>query len=146
MGVWVFVRLEPYRQTSLKISKNHKLAPKFYSPYQVRKRVGQVAYALDIPNKGKIHDVFHVSCLKKKLGSTNHIQTELPMLDDEVKLVQELECILEIKTRTIHSRSVNVYLIKRINLPDDEATWENEFFFMPPVLTNTSWRNYSREG
>ena len=75
--------------------------------------------------KGKIHGVFHVSCLKKKLGSTTHIQIELPMLDDEGKLVLELECILEIKTRTIHSRSVNVYLIKRINLPDDEATWEN---------------------
>ena len=48
---WMFVRLQLYKQTSLKKSKNHKLAPKFYGPYQVQKRVGQVAYALDIPNK-----------------------------------------------------------------------------------------------
>ena len=53
VGDWVFVHLQPYKQNSLKNSKNHKLAPKFYGPYQVRKRVGQVAYALDIPNKGK---------------------------------------------------------------------------------------------
>ena len=48
VGDYVFVRLQPYKQTSLKNSKNHKLAPRFYGPYQVRKRVGQVAYALDI--------------------------------------------------------------------------------------------------
>ena len=89
VGDWVFVRLQPYKQTSLKNSKNHKLAPKFYGPYQVRKRVGQVAYALDIPNKGKIHDHGHVPCLKEKLGSTTHIQTEFPMLDDEGKIVLE---------------------------------------------------------
>ena len=87
-----------------------------------------MAYALDIPNKGKIHDVFHVSFLKNKFGSATHIQTTFPMLDDEGKLVLEPECILEIKTRTICSRSVNEYLIKWRNLPDDEATWENEYF------------------
>ena len=88
-----------------------------------------MAYALDIPNKGKIHDVFHVSCLKKKLGSTTHIQTEFPMLDDEGKLVLEPECILEIKIKTLHSRSINEYLIKYWrNLPYDEATLENEDF------------------
>ena len=112
MGDWVFVRLQPYKQTSQKNSKNHKLAPKFYGPFQVRKRVGQVAYALDIPNKGKMHDVFHVSCLKNKLGSSTHIQTELPILDDEGKLVLEPECMLEIKTKTLHSRSFKEYLIK----------------------------------
>ena len=50
----MFAYLQLYKKTSLKNSKNHKLAPNFYGPYQVRKRVGQVAYALDI----KIHDVF----------------------------------------------------------------------------------------
>ena len=126
MGDWVFVHLRLNKQTSLQYSKNHKLAPKFYDPYQVQKRMGRVAYALDIPNKGKIHDVFHVSCLKNNLGSTTHIQIELPMLDDEGKLVLELKCILEIKTRTLRSISVNEYLIKWRNLPYDEATWQNE--------------------
>ena len=83
----MFVPLQLYKQTSLKDSKNHKLAPNFYGSYQLRKLVGQVAYALDIPNRGKIHDIFHMPCLKKKLGSPTHIQTKLTMLDDEGKLV-----------------------------------------------------------
>ena len=89
-----------------------------------------MVYALDIPNKGKIHDVFHVSCLKNKLGSYTHIQTKFPMLDDEGKLVMEPECILEIKTRTLRFKLVNEYLIKWRNLPNDEATWENEYFHL----------------
>jgi hypothetical protein len=83
---WVFVRLQPYKYNSLKTYKKQKLAPNFYGPYQIRRRIGQFSYALDIPNKGKLHDVFHVSCLKKKLGPTIHIQTDLPLLD-EGKLV-----------------------------------------------------------
>jgi hypothetical protein len=68
VGDWVFIPLQPYKQNNLKNLKNHKLSPKFYGPYRIRKRVGQVAYSLDISNKGRLHDVFHVSCLKKKLA------------------------------------------------------------------------------
>ena len=128
VGDWVFVRLQPYIQTSLKKSKKHKLVLKFYGPYQVWKRVGQVTYALDIPNIGKLYKVFHVSRLKKNLGPTTHIQTKLPLLDDKWILVLEPKCILKVKTRTLHSKSINEYLVKWKNLPEDEATWENEDF------------------
>ena len=43
-GDQVFLRLQPYNQTSLKAEHCHKLAPKFYGPYIVLKHVGQVAY------------------------------------------------------------------------------------------------------
>ena len=105
-----------------------KLQPRFYGPYEERKRDKKVAYGTEIPNKGKIHDVFHVSCLKNKLGPTTHIQIELSMLDDEGKLVLEPECILEITTRTLCSKFINEYLVKWKKLLDEEATWESEDF------------------
>jgi hypothetical protein len=86
--------------------------PKFDCPYQIQKRVGQVAYALDIQNKGKLHDVCHVSCLKKKLGPIMPIHKELPFLGEEGKLILELEGILKVITKFLHSIDVNKYLVK----------------------------------
>jgi hypothetical protein len=107
VGDSVFVKLQLYKQNSLKNYKNLKHVPKFYGPYQVRRRVGQVAYVLDIPNKGNLHDVFHVSCLKKKLGLATPLQTQLPLLDEEGRLTLKPERILEVGTKVLHSRSFN---------------------------------------
>jgi hypothetical protein len=60
-GDQVFLRLQPYKKTSLKADHCQKLAPKFYVPYKVLKCVGQVAYQLDFPSHSKLHLVFHVS-------------------------------------------------------------------------------------
>jgi hypothetical protein len=43
-GDQVFLLLQPYKKTSLKADHCQKLAPKFYGPYVVLKRVGHVAY------------------------------------------------------------------------------------------------------
>ena len=41
---WVFVRLQPYKQLSLKQQGNNKLAPKFYGPYQITRNISSVAH------------------------------------------------------------------------------------------------------
>jgi uncharacterized protein YkwD len=43
-GDQAFLRLQPYKQTSLKAENCQKLVPKFYGPYTVLKHVGQVTY------------------------------------------------------------------------------------------------------
>jgi hypothetical protein len=50
-GDQVFLRLQPYKQTSLKDEHCQKLAPKFYGPYTVLKHVGQVTYQLSLPSQ-----------------------------------------------------------------------------------------------
>ena len=68
VGDLVYLRLQPYRQSSLKQKGAEKLKPRFYGPYRVIRRIGQVAYELELPQGSKIHKIFHVSCLKKALG------------------------------------------------------------------------------
>ena len=68
VGDLVYLRLQPYRQSTLKQKGAEKLKPRFYGPYRVIGIVGQVAYELELPQGSKIHNIFHVSCLKKALG------------------------------------------------------------------------------
>ena len=68
VGDLVYLRLQPYRQFSLKKKGAVKLQPRFYGPYKISRKVGEVAYELDLPTNNKIHNVFHVSCLKKEVG------------------------------------------------------------------------------
>jgi hypothetical protein len=79
----VFLRLQPYKKTSLKAENCQNLAPKFYGPYTILKRVGQVAYQLSFPIHSKLHPIFHVSCLKKVIGAKFQIQTNFPELAKE---------------------------------------------------------------
>jgi len=128
VGEWVFVRLQPYKQLSLKQQGKNKLAPKFYGPYQISRKISQVAYGLDLPNHSRIHNVFHVSCLKKVLGNQQKAQTVLPTLDEEGRIVLEPEAIIATRERRLRSRIIKEYLIKWKNLPEEDAAWESEEF------------------
>jgi hypothetical protein len=60
-GNQVFLQLQPYKKTSLKVEHCQKLAPKCYGPYKVLKCIGHVSYQLDFHIHSKLHHVFHVS-------------------------------------------------------------------------------------
>ena len=68
VGDLVFVRFQTYKQSTLKRSGVEKLKPRLYGSYKVIRKVGEVAYELELPPTKKIHNIFHVSCLKKVLG------------------------------------------------------------------------------
>ena len=69
VGNLVYLRLHPYRHSSLKQKGAENLKPRFYRPYRVIHRIGQVAYELELPQGSKNHNIFHVSCLKRHWGS-----------------------------------------------------------------------------
>ena len=82
-GDWVFLRLQPYKQMSLKkLNQDNKLAPKYNGPYKVLQNIGSMAYKLELPASSRIHLVFHVSWLNKVIGDTIPIQTIFLELDE----------------------------------------------------------------
>jgi hypothetical protein len=100
------------------------LAPKFYGLYTVLKRVGQVAYHLSFPNHSKLHLVFHVSCLKKVIGTKCQTQTTLPELDEEGSIWLQPQAVLDQREHCLHQQTIKEVLFqwKDTTLADD--TWE----------------------
>ena len=81
----------------------------FYGPYQITNNISQVVYELHLHDKSCIHNVFHVSCLKKGLGKHQTMQTVLPMLDDEGRSILEPEVIIATREEDFflkHSRNI----------------------------------------
>jgi hypothetical protein len=132
VGDLVFLRLHPYRQSSLKRSAAEKLKPKFYGPYRVIRRIGKVAYELELPQGSKIHNIFHVSCLKKAVGQQISISQELPPLDEEGQLELVPEEVVEQRERRLRSRIIREFLVRWRGLPVEDATWEGEHILQHP--------------
>ena len=72
-GEWVFLKICPYCQTTLRQRRNEKLSPKFFGPYRVLEKLGAIAYRLELPPSAAIHPVFHVSQLKRVLGEHQEV-------------------------------------------------------------------------
>ena len=69
VGDLLYVKLRPYHQSSLARRANEKLAPRFYGPFKVLEKIGPIVYKLDLPDIARIHPVFHISHLKRVVGS-----------------------------------------------------------------------------
>jgi hypothetical protein len=82
VGELVFLKLLAYVQTSLTARSNHKLSFKYFGPYKIMAKVGQVTYKLDLPASSSIHPVFHVSQLKKAVSGDIEVSFELPTNTD----------------------------------------------------------------
>ncbi|GKC65754.1 retrotransposable element Tf2 [Tanacetum coccineum] len=84
VGSWVLLKLQPHRQVSIRQGKQNKFSSKYFGPFQVLAKVGSVAYKLKLPVESHIHDVFHVSQLKKVHGDHHlNVPIVLPHVNKE---------------------------------------------------------------
>ena len=139
----MFVKLQPYVQSSLEHRSNQKLAFKFFGPYRILSCVGAVAYRLELPASSSVHPVFHVSQLKKSVG-THHSVTSHP--PSEAVLWSVPERILQTRSITKGTRSITQGLIQWSNLPRSLATWEDLEFLRQQLPHATVWNRLGAQG
>lgn len=125
-GDHVFLRVTPTTGVG-RVLKSKKLTPKFIGPYQILRRVGSLAYQIALPpNLTGLHDVFHVSQLRRYMADSSHV-----IAPDDVQLKENLS--FEVPPMSIGDRSVKylrgkeIRLVKVIwNQATGDATWERE--------------------
>lgn len=121
VGDMVFLKLQPYVQSSLAPRANQKLAFRYFGPFPVIDRVGAVAYRLDLPPSSSIHPVFHVSQLKLAVSPDQVI----PTLPPEFDCPRVPEAVLQRRGIMRDNTKVQQVLIKWSNWPKEMATWED---------------------
>ncbi|GJY89273.1 putative reverse transcriptase domain-containing protein [Tanacetum coccineum] len=96
VGDMVMLKVSPWKGV-IRFGKRGKLSPHYVGPFKIIKRIGLVAYRLELPEKLRsIHNTFHVSNLKKCLADENLvIPLEEIQLDDKLNFIKEPEEIMD---------------------------------------------------
>ena len=107
VGDKVFLKVSPWKKI-LHFGRNGKLSPRFIGPYEILERIGPVVYRLALPLElAKLHDVFHVSMLRRYRSDPSHI---LPAQDIQVQedftFDEEPKAILDREIRQLRNKQV----------------------------------------
>nr|AAM01169.1 Putative retroelement [Oryza sativa Japonica Group] len=126
-GDYVYLRVTPLRGVH-RFQTKGKLAPRFVGPFKIVSRRGEVAYQLELPpSMAGIHDVFHVSQLKKCLRvPTEEADPDCIELQEDLTYVEKPVRILEVSERKTRNRVIRFCKVQWSNHSEEEATWERE--------------------
>eukprot|EP00253_Pinus_taeda_P008896 PITA_08896 len=126
VGDHVYIRIQAKRST-LQWNGCAKLAPRYCGPFQILARVGPVAYQMALPSHIRIHNVFHVSVLKKYVYDPKHvIQWQEIQVEPEGEVLVELLSILYQREVQLRKRVITQVKVQWRHFGPDEATWEDE--------------------
>jgi hypothetical protein len=127
VGDCVFLKVSPMRGVMQSGNKG-KLSPRFVGPFKITQRVGRLAYRIALPpDLIGMHDVFHVSMLRKYIANPNviveyeplEIQEGLTYIEEPVKIVDKKEQVLRTKT-------IPIIKVLWCNHGVEEVSWEVE--------------------
>ena len=126
MGEKVLLRVKPQKST-IKFGKNAKLAPRYVGPFEVLEVVNPIAYRIALaPVLARMHDIFHVSYLKKYITHHEHMidWKLLQVREPGVVEVRPLR-ILEVHKLRLRNREVTQCKVQWDQYAEDNATWED---------------------
>lgn len=121
----VYMKLQPYVQSSIAQRSNKKLSFRYYGPFRILERVGEVAYKLDLPTTSKIHPALHVSQLKKQIPRNMEVSNDLTSVCTEPEKLIQPEKIINHRVIQRGAHMVQQVLVKWEPLPESMSTWED---------------------
>ncbi|KAL0285964.1 UNVERIFIED_CONTAM: Transposon Ty3-G Gag-Pol polyprotein [Sesamum calycinum] len=127
VGEKVFLKVSPWRGI-LRFGKQGKLSPRYIGPYEILERVGPLAYRLALPAElSQIHDVFHVSMLRRYRSDPSHILREPEIeVSEGLTYVEEPTEILDRSIKKLRNKEIPMVKVRWSHHSPREATWEVE--------------------
>jgi hypothetical protein len=132
VGDYVWLKLLQRTAVGVTSAAPSKLGPKFFGPYKIVSCIGAVSYKLELPARARIHDVFHVSLLKKFEGVPPEQPVPLPALLHG-RVVPTPEKVIKARL----NRGVWEVLVKWTGRAETDSTWEqvDDFKIQFPAFT-----------
>jgi len=127
IGDKVFLKVASWKQV-LRFGLKGKLALRYVGPFEVTKRIEPVAYRLALPpHLAKIHDVFHVSLLRKAEVDPSRVLPQIPLeIDENLTLEMNPVKVLDYSVKELRNRKIPIIKILWKNSQIEEVTWERE--------------------
>ncbi|RVW70601.1 Transposon Ty3-G Gag-Pol polyprotein [Vitis vinifera] len=127
IGDHVFLRVTP-RKGVFRFGKRGKLAPRYVGPFEILQKIGEVAYKLALPPQlSGIHDVFHVSMLRKYEPDTTHVLDWQDLnLQEDVTYEEGPRQILDKKEKVLRTKIIPLVKVSWDHHGVEGATWELE--------------------
>ena len=123
IGEKMFLKVSPWKKV-MRFGKKGKLSPRFIGPYEVIEKVGPVAYRLALPpDLEKIHDVFHVSMIRKyRLDPSHVVSSETIELRPDLTYGEEPVEILAREVKELRNKKIPLVKVLWRNHKTEEAT------------------------
>ncbi|KAL0559074.1 hypothetical protein IC582_003663 [Cucumis melo] len=127
VGDKVFLKVAPMRGV-LRFERRGKLSPRFVGPFEILERIGPVTYRLVLPpSLSTVHDVFHVSMLRKYVPDPSHVVDYEPLeIDENLSYVEQPIEVLAREVKTLRNKEIPLVKVLWRNHRVEEATWERE--------------------
>ncbi|KAL0551959.1 hypothetical protein IC582_011052 [Cucumis melo] len=127
VGDKVFLKVAPMRGV-LRFERRGKLSPRFVGPFEILERIGPVAYRLALPpSLSTVHDVFHVSMLRKYVPDPSHVVDYEPLeIDENMSYTEQPVEVLAREVKTLRNKEIPLVKVLWRNHRMEEATWERE--------------------
>ncbi|GAV86255.1 Chromo domain-containing protein [Cephalotus follicularis] len=112
----------------MRFGKKGKLTPRFIGPFEILERVGPVAYRLALPpSLSDVHNVFHVSMLRKYHPDPSHVLQWEPLeLRTDLSFEEIPIRILDRRIKQLRSKTIPLVKVLWQYHGVEEATWERE--------------------